>query len=132
MNVSELPPIPPKNMRGELRLWDDTFQQAVEVMSKVVPYPARFIKCGDDERAALLEMVAAVTEIAARAKEGQKVESVATEGSERKCKVERRRQAPDKMPEVTKRMDRLEGLLVEQINEQRKILNKPALKRKRC
>ena len=136
MDVGETPEtallaMPPKNPQRELRLWDETFRKAVETMSSVVPYPAKYIRTGDDARAALLEMIQKITEVAVNFKNMEKQDSA--ESSEctgrKRCKVEKKKPRVDKMTDVTRHMDRLEELIVQGIHDQREVLNSPCFVR---
>lgn len=121
--------------------WGETFKEAVEIMTEVISYPSKYIKDSKDERTVLLDMIRDVTNLAANPEETQKykfLEEKLRKTEERlrliEAEVAKKTDAEpaisiddtleQEKSSLSKRLDRLEAFLSDQISEQRRFLNK--------
>jgi hypothetical protein len=124
----------------DTKKWSEAFHEAVAILGEAIPYPSVYIKTADEERAALLEMCRRVAALALnpRASEEylalerkltvyeEKIDLLNGRCQEMTDKVQaalfaNRRPKKEKSP-LSKQLDRLEIMLNEQMNEERKLL----------
>jgi hypothetical protein len=122
----------------ELKKWSETFEEAVRILTRIVPYPSAYVRNSDDERSILLELCNQIADVAEHPEETEQYKSLAGRLQTSEIRVaELDRKAEELSQNVQKfiskpysprspkmgltdKLDRVESILRSQIKQQRR------------
>jgi hypothetical protein len=149
------PRIPPRATRltqtsfaltNDLQTWSSAFQEAVTILTAVVPYPPVYLKTSSEERSVLLDMCRRVVHIAANPENSPAFkalqdkleqseqelatlrETISRQNAENGCVPKHGRPRAEKSA-LDQGLDRLEAMLSEQVQETKRHLRPGRLRR---